>query len=508
MQQPAETSRAETSLTQQAFWLLFARGIGIVVGLALPLVMVRIFDRSTIGIYRQVFLIITTAVNLLPLGFEMSAFYYLPREKDRAPLFVLNIVLFLTLVGASTCAVLVMWPEVLRYIIGSDALTRYGPLMGVTILTWMASSFLETVATAREEVKLSTVFIITSQVTKTVFLTIAALTFHTIGALLYASIIQGVLQFAILAWYLQRSFPGFWTRFDIRLFWDQAAYVIPFGISAIVFTAQSDLHTYLVANRFNAADYALYSVGTVQIPLVGLLAHAVNVVLLPKISRLQQSDMHEEIRLLMLASVRKLSVIYIPVTVVLLVLGREFLTTMYTSEYRGSWPIFAVNILSLPLYAMNTDAVVRAYAQYRYTMLILRLGMLAVLVNASIVAMNQFGMLGAIAAFTISGAIERVLLFTLCMRILDVKRSDWRHLRDVIKIVVAALFGAVGAFAIRYFMIAQPTPLVLILGLLVFCLLYAALILSMRVLDRDEKEMINEYTLKYLSIALFREQRL
>ena len=94
------------------------------------------------------------------------------------------------------------------------------------------------------------------------------------------------------------------------------------------------------------------------------------------------------------------------------------------------------------------------------------------------------------------------------MRILDVKRSDWRHLRDVIKIVVAALFGAVGAFAIRYFMIAQPTPLVLILGLLVFCLLYAALILSMRVLDRDEKEMINEYTLKYLSIALFREQRL
>jgi len=84
MENPAETSRVESSLTQQAFWLLFARAIGVAVGLALPLVMVRIFDRSAIGVYRQIFLIITTAVNLLPLGFEMSAFYYF-RAKRIAP---------------------------------------------------------------------------------------------------------------------------------------------------------------------------------------------------------------------------------------------------------------------------------------------------------------------------------------------------------------------------------------------------------------------------------------
>src|SRR4051794_33495254 len=94
-----KSTRTEASLTSQALWMLFARVTGALIGMALPLVMVRIFDPAAIGIYRQTFLVVTTAVNILPLGFQMSAFYYLPREEERAPVFVLNIVLFLSLIG-------------------------------------------------------------------------------------------------------------------------------------------------------------------------------------------------------------------------------------------------------------------------------------------------------------------------------------------------------------------------------------------------------------------------
>src|SRR4051812_15987398 len=98
---PAEINndQLEESLTRQALWMLFARVSGVAISLALPLVLVRIFEPSGIGLYRQIFLLVTTAVNVLPLGFQMSAFYYLPRDKERAPFFILNIVLFLALVG-------------------------------------------------------------------------------------------------------------------------------------------------------------------------------------------------------------------------------------------------------------------------------------------------------------------------------------------------------------------------------------------------------------------------
>jgi hypothetical protein len=41
-------------------------------------------DLDEVGVYKQVFLIVNTGVTVLPLGFSMSAYYFLPsREPDQ-----------------------------------------------------------------------------------------------------------------------------------------------------------------------------------------------------------------------------------------------------------------------------------------------------------------------------------------------------------------------------------------------------------------------------------------
>lgn len=471
--------------------------------LLLPIILVRIFDRSQIGTYRQIFLVVGTAVNVLPLGFTISAFYYLPRERERRGLIVMNIVMFLAGVGLLAGGIVACFPAVLAHIVGSNALTPYGRYIGAIIFLWLFSGMLESIATANEDVKSSTVFIIFAQLSKTVLILTSTLIFRTIQSLLWAAILQGIVETLILLWYLRKSFPEFWKRFEPSVFKEQTAYVAPLGLAGFAYSAQCDLHSYLVAQHFSVESYAVYSIGSTQLPLVNTVRDSLVSVLLARVSSLQQQGAMDEIRGLMLRSVRKLSVLYVPICVALCVLGREFLLTVYTSKYLDSYPILVLNALLLPLGAMITDPVLRAYAQYRYVTLRVRLIMLVVLVVLALSAIHYFGMVGVMGAYVLSVAIERFLLFRLTMRILHSTRSDWKAVADLLKYAGAAAISALAVLGFKYALPDVRPQVTLFAGSALFSIVYLVIIVMLGGIDQDEQRMINNLTLRYLKLRLF-----
>src|SRR5208282_6445174 len=97
------------SLAWRVSWLTFAKTVGFAFSMALPLLLVRRMDREQYGLYKQAFLLVTTAMTVLPLGVPMSAFYFLPRETTRRRETVLNIMLFHVAVGGMACGALVLY---------------------------------------------------------------------------------------------------------------------------------------------------------------------------------------------------------------------------------------------------------------------------------------------------------------------------------------------------------------------------------------------------------------
>jgi O-antigen/teichoic acid export membrane protein len=486
-------------------WLLSARLAAFVLTLLLPIILVRVFSRTQIGTYRQIFLVVGTAINVLPLGFTMSAFYYLPRERERRRgLIVMNIVVFLAAVGLLAGAVAAFFPAVIGLVVGSNALEQYTPLIGITIFLWLFSGLLENIATANQDVKSSTVFIIFAQLSKTILILSAALFFRTIESLLYAAVLQGLVESSILLWYLRKAFPGFWKHFDGKVFREQTSYVAPLGLAGFAYSAQSDLHSYLVAEHFSVEKYAIYSTGSTQLPLVSTVRDSLVSVLLARVSSLQQRGQTDEIRQLMLRAVRKLSLLYIPVCVALWVLGREFLITIYTAKYLDSYPILALNALLLPLGAMITDPVLRAYASYRYVTLKVRLAMLLVLVALALSSIRYFGMVGVMLAYVFSVAVERFLLFGLSMHILKATWHDWNAVRDVLKYLAAALLSGLAVLAMKLVTGKLPPQAVLVAGSALFSATYMLIILLTGGIDEDERRMINRITFRYLRLKPFR----
>lgn len=476
-------------MTARAAWLLFAKLLAFSFALALPLLLVRRLSQTEFGVYKQVFLFVSTAYTLLPLGVSMSAFYFLPREPERQHQIVFNILLFHLLISGAACMALVLRPALLSSLFNSATMTAYAPLVGLVLLTWVSSSSLEVIAVARQELRLATLFIVAAQFTKAAFLLTAAIFFGTVESLLYAAIVQGMLQTVILLIYLRSRFGWGWRGFEWSLFSMQLAYALPFGFASVLFRAQLELDNYFVAYNYGPTLYAIYAVGCFELPVLALLSDSIASVTIPRVSHLQKQGQRREIAELVARMMRKLSAILLPLCAFLWVAGREFLTVLFTAQYLPSWPIFAINLVLVPLAIITSayDPVLRAYAEHRYFLLKLRLLLLVLFAATLWFGIRSFNLVGAVTVMVCINVIDRLVTARKIKRILGVTRRDIGLLKDVGKVALASVLSALVAALVRSLMLGAKPLFVLIITGCAFACAYLLAVVLLRIPTPQER---------------------
>src|ERR1700704_2191748 len=75
-------TRHPDSLTLRTSWLVVGKTVAFAFTIAIPILLVRPLPQHEFGLYKQIFLVVNSAVTLLPLGFGMTAFYFLPRDAQ------------------------------------------------------------------------------------------------------------------------------------------------------------------------------------------------------------------------------------------------------------------------------------------------------------------------------------------------------------------------------------------------------------------------------------------
>lgn len=480
-------------MTVRAAWMMFAKTLAFVFSFALPLLLVRRLSQREFGLYKQVFLFVNTAFALLPLGVGMSAFYFLPREnKQRQQQIVFNILLFHLFISGAVLLLLVLRPQVLATLSNSSEMTGYAPLVGLVVLTWVASSSLEMIAIARGELRLATLFVIAAQFTKAIFLLAAAILFATIESLLYAAIIQGALQTIILVVYLRARYGQFWRGFEWPVIGMQLAYALPLGFASVLYRALLELDNYFVSYSFGPAAYAIYAVGCFELPLLGLLSDSIGSVMIPRVSLLQKQGERREIAELVARMMRKLSAVLLPFYAFLIVMGREFILVLFTAQYLESWPIFAINLTLVPLAIITSayDPVIRAFAEHRYFLLRLRAVLLVLFIACLWFGLTRFGLIGAVTVMVGINVIDRLLTARKVKNILGVTRRDFVLLKDVGKLAVASVVAGLSTALVRALLPGTRPLVMLTIGGCVFALTYLVAVLLLGVLTTNERGMI------------------
>jgi O-antigen/teichoic acid export membrane protein len=486
------------SLTWRAGWLTLAKTAGFAFSLALPLLLVRRMDPEQYGLYKQVFLVVTTAMIVLPLGFQMSAYYFLPLKPGRQREIIANIMLFNVAAGLLAFLALLCYPSLLVVIFRGPQLLPYAPWIGVAILFWITGAFLETAPIANQEIQAATIIIVGVQATRALVFIAAAAWYGTVRALIYAAILHGMIQTVVLLVYLESRFRGFWHSFDKATLRSQLLYAVPLGSAGLLLIVETDFHSYFIARQFSPAIFAVYMVGTFQLPLIGLLQEAANSVLIGRVSILQQQQQPRKIILLTARAARKLASVYFPLYAFLLIAGRELIQLLFTNQYAESWPIFAVNLTLLPLNVLLLDPLFRAYQSERFFLLRLRIAVVAALMIALSLWTRRLGLLGVISLVVAAGVVERTLAALHFGRLLGLTRRDIFLLRDFGKLGLASLVAALVAAPSRS-LLGSATPLaVLVMSGTIFGAVYLAAIHLLRVLSPDERAHFKDAVARYL----------
>jgi O-antigen/teichoic acid export membrane protein len=455
----SEAVKNKPSLKVQSAWLLIAKTVGFALSFLLPLLVVRYLDQTQVGIYRQAFQVVTTMVAILPFGFSASAFYFLSRDKEDQPYIVFNILLFNFVVGAAACALLIFFPQGLGAVFQDKELTHLAPLIGVVIWLWVFAAFLEIVAVANQEPRLATFFIIFSQFTKTLFMVTAVLMFGTVESFIYAAIVQGAVQTLVLLAYLNYKFRGFWRSFDRKILKRHFLYVLPYGLMALLWIVQTDIHNYFVGYRFSAAEFAIYVYGCFQLPLLSVLYESVTSVLIPRMSELQHSDNRREMVEVTVRAMDKLAFFYFPVYVLLLITGYDLITALFTQNYAASVPIFIINITLIPVGILISDPIVRAFPELGRFLLKLRLVMIPMMIAALWFGINYLDLRGIVAIVVVTTLVERLITFARAAKTLGVTRGDAYLLRNIGRTAVASIIAG-GSTYVFYIYFREFTPVI------------------------------------------------
>jgi O-antigen/teichoic acid export membrane protein len=475
-------------MLKPALLIIAGRIAGFVAAFITPLILVRIFDLAEFGTYKQWFLLYMTLLTVTQIGMSESLLYFLPRAEGQAGRYVMNSALFLTGVGAAAAGILVLNAGAIARWMSNPTLEPLIPLLALYLLLMQASIGLETVMTARSAYKSAAVAYAVTDVSRALFLIVPILIAPSLRSLLHGAVAFAALRFAYTAHYFWRTF-GAGFRPDARCFARQLAYALPFGLAVIAGIAQENFHQYAVSGLFDAATFALYSVGCLQIPVVDLVATTVCNVMMVGMTTAIHDGRETQVIDLWHDAVRKLAIVFFPLGVLLLVVARDLIVMLFTDAYAASVPIFMVGVAAVLLAAVPIDGLLRVYARMNVLLVInlVRLAMIALLIHWAIRSLGLAGaMLVTVLALAAGKGIGLAAAGSL-WRVGVGRLLPWRALG---RISLVSLAASLPALAVGYGFQAPPVLRILAIGAL-YAAAYAAMALGFGLVSADERATLS-----------------
>ncbi len=129
------------------------------------------------------------------------------------------------------------------------------------------------------------------------------------------------------------------------------------GLGTVIGGLHKQMDSFLVALMTNPADYAVFTNGAQEVPLVSVVQGSVTAAILPDMTRLFGSHEKDKAHALWVRATVKVAWILFPATAVLICLSQEIMTFVFSSRYRESGSILAIYLMLLPLRSVSYGAV-------------------------------------------------------------------------------------------------------------------------------------------------------
>jgi len=406
-----------SSILARARPLLLARLAGAGLTFAVPLVLARVLVPASYGTFKQGWLLSQTLQLVLPLGLTQSLYYFVPRDRASRDRYVAQTLWVTIGVGVLSAVLLLAGGPLVAARFQNPELTRNLPWVAAFTAFTLAGSPLDVAWNASGRTTAAALARVATEAGRGAAMVAGAALTGSVSGVFAGIALASWVRAAFCATALFRAHGA---RFDRSTFRRQLAYAIPFGLAFLLIVPQQQFHQYAVAAAVSAAAFAIYSVGTFQLPVVDVLYTPVSELLQIAIAESDGAGRPPRAGLqLFHEAVLQLSFVFVPLTGLLLVAGPDLVVFLFSPRYAASGPIFRLAVISVALAALPLDGVMRARAQNRFMLLLsaLKLALTLGLVTAGL---RLQGPRGALLGWIAAEALARAAMLVRTARIFEV----------------------------------------------------------------------------------------
>ncbi len=436
------------------------------------------------GLYRQLMLVFSTLLPIGYMGMTQALYYFIPRFPENRHAIVLQTVIFCSGVGAIILGGLTIFKVPVAGLFHSSEMAAFLPFIGLYSFFMIASAAIEPSLIAERRTKAASVVLVLTQFAQSTIIITTVLIRPEIRAMLIALIAFSFCRLATQLVYFKLHYRWTFNSFDKATFKEQIAYALPVGIGNIAWFFQLKMNQFFVSYFFDARNFAIYSVGAFNLPLVNMVTSSVANVMIPELSRFQKSGQTKEILRVWYNSIRKMNLIIYPLFVFFFCFANEFIVIMFTRQYIESAIIFRIGLIGLMVVGINAGAVLNAYAQNKYLMH-LGFARLPVSILMLYVFTTMWGMVGAMSANVLLSILFQGIVLIKVAKVIGISYSkvlQWGVNAKILSACLIAIFPLV--LANTY--LSVPPLTMLLVAAPVFFVGYAGSSIMLGTLQRQE----------------------
>jgi O-antigen/teichoic acid export membrane protein len=183
----------------------------------------------------------------------------------------------------------------------------------------------------------------------------------------------------------------------------------------------------------------------------------------------------------------KLAFFFVPAFALLLVLRREFITVLFTTDYLASVPIFTLNLVSVLVGILVHMHIFRLFEELRYFRLKLYLVLIPVTWGALSLGLHWRGLIGVAVAAVSMQLLDLSLTLAMINRELKVTRRDLRPLLSVLRVAAAAGVAALLTIGVKSLLPHAPALVIFVLCAALFGVVYLLTAFAVGAVSEEDK---------------------
>ena len=402
------------SLSDKAALLIAANLTKYAVGFVLPMVLVRLLTRDDYGTYQQLVLIGNIANAVMVLGLPVSVYYFYHRRAEdpsARPTLIAQTQIMLLLAGLAAGAALYLLQPVLAVHLRNEALGSLLHTYALYVGLLLAGEHFMHVMISQNRYVLAVGLETAETAFRVALLIFVLVVDRSLQSLVISLACYAGLRLLIRSYWLWHG-PDSIHRASWRASFPaaQLAYSLPLAATAFVNVAAGQLNRVIVAMYFSPIDYAIYSVGALEIPVDVIFQGSVTTVLRASLPSLAMEGRTREIVRIWRESVRKLSILIVPSFVFLMFFSANFIIALFTPRYAASVGVFRIYVALIPLWMFVLSIVPQVYGKTRINMHVTAVTVVTNVV-LSFVLLRYIGYLGPAVAMLISNCLSSLLFY-------------------------------------------------------------------------------------------------